>query len=111
MSLPTSISNTKATEYKQDFLNDLHLILVETRKNAIFRKIEGFKLKIENHTELLDYFTGYWFNNEEVAKRWGAPPFVKEIHKSFVTNNYMESWHNQLKVVYFERLRIKRLDR
>jgi len=110
LSLPTSISNTEATEYKQDLLNDLHLILVETRKNALFRKIEGFKLKIENHTELLDYFTRYWFNNEEVVKRWGAP-FVKEIHKSFVTNNYIESWHNQLKVVYFERLRINRLDR
>ncbi|KAG2215505.1 hypothetical protein INT46_006765 [Mucor plumbeus] len=69
LSLPTSISNTEATEYKQDLLNDLHLILVETRKNALFRKIEGFKLKIENHTELLDYFTRYWFNNEEVVKR------------------------------------------
>jgi hypothetical protein len=57
LSLSTSISNTESTEYKQDLLNDLHLILVETRKNALFRKIEGFKLKIENHTELLDYFT------------------------------------------------------
>lgn len=83
--------------------------MTKTKKKSLFRKIEEFKLKIEKHTEVFDYFTRYWFNNEEVVKRWGAP-FVKEIYKSFVTNNYIESWHNQLKAIFFERLRINRLD-
>jgi hypothetical protein len=43
-------------------------------------------------------------------KRWGAS-FVKKIYKLFVTNSYIKSFHNQVELAYFERLRINRLDR
>ena len=35
---------------------------------------------------------------------------MPETHRSMLTNNYIESWHNQLKTVYFSRRRINRLD-
>ena len=35
---------------------------------------------------------------------------MPETHRSMFTNNYIESWHNQLKTVYFSRRRINRLD-
>ncbi|OAD75766.1 hypothetical protein PHYBLDRAFT_165752 [Phycomyces blakesleeanus NRRL 1555(-)] len=38
-------------------------------------------------------------------------PYVANDHQRYLTNNYIESWHNQLKTIYFGCTRIRRLDR
>ncbi|OAD78114.1 hypothetical protein PHYBLDRAFT_141980 [Phycomyces blakesleeanus NRRL 1555(-)] len=43
-------------------------------------------------------------------RRWGRP-YVTQQHLRYLTNNYIESWHNQLKTIYLNHIHIRRLDR
>ncbi|KAG1573839.1 hypothetical protein G6F50_002496 [Rhizopus delemar] len=57
----------------------------------------------------VEYLESRWLALEGY-KKWSAA-YVIEEHRNMRTNNYIESWHNQLKSVYLKRIKNRRLDR
>lgn len=111
VSLDASFTKKQLGEYKTDLIKDLKGILVERDEAEFTRKIAEFKAKIATaQPTFLKYFKKYWVGTDELLGRWGKP-HVAESHLRYLTNNYIESWHNQLKTVYFGRARNRRLDR
>ncbi|KAG2191501.1 hypothetical protein INT47_010970 [Mucor saturninus] len=108
--LDGSFTTQQLAEYKQSLKNSLKSILVESNEAIFITKIGEFKRMIQDQPEFLRYFERKWTGSENILRRWGRP-FVQQHHQRYLTNNYIESWHNQLKVIYFNRARIRRLDR
>ena len=54
-------------------------------------------------------FKNHYLEHERVFK-W-ARAYQIQIFTNMETNNYIESWHNQLKTNYLQRKRNRRLDR
>ena len=82
------------------------------------RSIATFKLKLAsflgNHEyasikRFMDYFYDTYLKNDSFI-RWSAA-CQPQIYTNMETNNYIESWHNQLKTMYLERKRNRRVDR
>ncbi|OAD70074.1 hypothetical protein PHYBLDRAFT_71515 [Phycomyces blakesleeanus NRRL 1555(-)] len=68
------------------------------------------KLNTSFTSEQLGNYKTKWTENKELLRRWGRP-YVSQQHQRYVTNNYVESWYNQLKIIYFGRTCIRRLNR
>ncbi|KAF1801740.1 hypothetical protein FB192DRAFT_1281942, partial [Mucor lusitanicus] len=58
---------------------------------------------------LLSYFRRNYIVND-AFKRWVAA-YQPHVFTNMETNNYVESWHNQLKSNYLQRKSNRRLDR
>ncbi|OAD67178.1 hypothetical protein PHYBLDRAFT_67314 [Phycomyces blakesleeanus NRRL 1555(-)] len=76
----------------------------------ISEKIQEFKLRIQNQQQFLSYFERKWIGTEELLRSWGRP-YVVHHHQGYLTSSFIESWHSQLKAIYFDSARIRRLDR
>ncbi|OAD70670.1 hypothetical protein PHYBLDRAFT_69492 [Phycomyces blakesleeanus NRRL 1555(-)] len=74
-----------------------------------FHILRAWQTNLDNKLHFLRYFETRRTGSEVLLKRWGRP-YVDDSHRRYLTNNYIESWHNQLKTIYFGRARIKRLD-
>ncbi|KAG0176769.1 hypothetical protein DFQ28_004603, partial [Apophysomyces sp. BC1034] len=57
----------------------------------------------------MTYLKSYYFANDKF-QRWGLA-FQPQPETNMETNNYVESWHNQLKSTYLQRKRNRRVDR
>ncbi|OAD75183.1 hypothetical protein PHYBLDRAFT_166938 [Phycomyces blakesleeanus NRRL 1555(-)] len=108
--LNASYTSEQLGNYKTALKNYLRHILIESNEDVFLRAIEDFKLMVQDQPQFLKYFEKKWTENEELLRRWGRP-YISQQHQRYVTNNYVESWHNQLKTIYFGRARIRRLDR
>ncbi|ORE07255.1 hypothetical protein BCV72DRAFT_205918, partial [Rhizopus microsporus var. microsporus] len=58
---------------------------------------------------LISYLCISYFNNDNF-KRW-ARTYQPAIYTNMETNNYIESWYNQLKTTYLKRKQNRRVDR
>ncbi|KAF7723032.1 hypothetical protein EC973_002408 [Apophysomyces ossiformis] len=58
---------------------------------------------------ILEVFKGYWAPDDKVES-WFAV-FQPQVFTNMETNNYVESWHNQLKTTYLKRKHNRRVDR
>ncbi|OAD80270.1 hypothetical protein PHYBLDRAFT_160921 [Phycomyces blakesleeanus NRRL 1555(-)] len=108
--LNASYTSEQLGNYKTALKNYLRHILIESNEDMFLRAIEDFKRIVQEQPQFLKYFEKKWTENEELLQRWRCP-YISQQHQRYVTNNYVESWHNQLKTIYFGRTRIRRLDR
>lgn len=61
------------------------------------------------YVDLVRYLKTYYFDNNAFM-RWTAC-YQPDVYTNMETNNYVESWHNQLKTTYLRRKQNKRVDR
>ncbi|OAD72009.1 hypothetical protein PHYBLDRAFT_169918 [Phycomyces blakesleeanus NRRL 1555(-)] len=94
--LDASYTSEQLGKYKQDLKNDLKDILVESDEEMFLEKIDYFTERIQRTMELL--------------RRWERL-YIQPSHLQYLTNNYIEPWHNQLKTIYMNRACVRRLDR
>lgn len=88
----------------------LKVILFEEDKERFHLRINEFIDRYETaHPEFINYFRSNWCN-EAKYNVWSRAYHPLEF-SHMLTNNYIESWHNQLKSVFLRRSRNKRLDR
>ncbi|OAD67117.1 hypothetical protein PHYBLDRAFT_174501 [Phycomyces blakesleeanus NRRL 1555(-)] len=107
--LDVSFTSAQLEAYKQELKNKQKYILIELNKEVFLTRILDFKRDIPNQLHFLRYFEARWTGSKVLLKRWGRP-YVDDLHRRYLTNNYIESWHNQLKTIYFGCARIRRLD-
>ncbi|KAG1042333.1 hypothetical protein G6F43_011928 [Rhizopus delemar] len=84
--------------------------MYETVRENVIEKICQFREKWTLvQPNFVEYLENRWLALEGY-KKWSAA-YVIEEHRNMRTNNYIESWHNQLKSVYLKRIKNRRLDR
>ncbi|OAD75372.1 hypothetical protein PHYBLDRAFT_166620 [Phycomyces blakesleeanus NRRL 1555(-)] len=108
--LDASFTSGQLAAYKQELKNKLKYILMESNEEVFLIRILDFKCDIPDQLHFLRYFEIRWNGSKVLLKRWGRP-YVDDSHRRYLTNNYIESWHNQLKTIYFGCARIRRLNR
>ena len=87
-------------------------LMYEKDINVFHELLRAFVSEFQQSQKpFVDYFNKYWVNsrNGEGYDRWAAC-YQPEIYSNMETNNYVETWHNQLKTVYLKRKRLHRLD-
>jgi hypothetical protein len=88
----------------------LKMILYEADKDLFHARIEEFIHRYEDsQPAFINYFRSNWCN-EAKYNLWSRAYHPIEF-SHMLTNNYIESWHNQLKSIFLRRSRNKRLDR
>jgi transposase-like protein len=90
-------------------MGELKSIMYEKSVHTFNNNLEIFYEKWSNYAEFINYFKNEW-GTDEKKKMWSAA-FQPEIFTNMATNNYIESWHNQLKSTYLKRQRNRRIDR
>ncbi|KAI8327750.1 hypothetical protein BC941DRAFT_340704, partial [Chlamydoabsidia padenii] len=93
-------------------LKDLKFILMEKDLDEFHQKVHKFfeEYNGSGADPFLDYMEKVWFANDEVISRWSSACLPVQYHV-MATNNYIESWHNQLKTKHLKSERNRRLDR
>ncbi|KAG1057928.1 hypothetical protein G6F43_000255 [Rhizopus delemar] len=105
---PGQHSNAKVV--RGNIMSDLQSIMYETSCEIVIEKVRMFREKwTAKQSQFVEYFEDKWLALDG-HKRWSVA-YVIEEHQNMHTNNYIESWHNQLKSVYLKRIRNRRLDR
>ncbi|OAD65287.1 hypothetical protein PHYBLDRAFT_153529 [Phycomyces blakesleeanus NRRL 1555(-)] len=84
--LDASYTSKQLGKYKYELKANLKNILIESDEDEFLRKIQ-----------------------ERIVEKMGRP-YVANDYQRYLTNNYIESWHNQLKTIYFDRTRIRQLN-
>lgn len=92
-----------------EMMSYLQSIVYEEDLDQFHQKVIGFQEEYADQTKFMDYFVKNWCT-EDKFKVWSRS--YKDIQFShMLTNNFIESWHNQLKTVFLGRVRNKRLDK
>jgi hypothetical protein len=112
--LATKVKNcpedSNAKVVRGNIMSDLQSIMYETSCAIVVEKVRMFREKwTAQQPQFVEYFEDKWLALDGY-KRWSAA-YVIEEHQNMRTNNYIESWHNQLKSVYLKRVKNRRLDR
>lgn len=105
----TGVSPADNRIMRAEIMTELKSILFEEDIDAFHLKIEQFMDSYSNFETFIDYFEKEWCS-EEKFKIWSRAYHPLEF-SHMLTNNFIESWHNQLKSVYLMRSRNRRLDR
>ena len=90
----------------------LRELMYEENQEQFHLLLDGFLAEIaETQTVFSSYFRQYYVNSfeGEAVERW-AKCYQPAVFTNMETNNYVESWHNQLKTHYLKRKRMHRLD-
>ncbi|OAD67261.1 hypothetical protein PHYBLDRAFT_151513 [Phycomyces blakesleeanus NRRL 1555(-)] len=90
-------------------MKSLQEIIYEEDIDEFHHKIVQFKEDFDDQESFLDYFERNWCT-EAKFKIWSRAYHERQF-SHMLTNNYIESWHNQLKTVFMKRSRNKRLDK
>ncbi|KAG1046685.1 hypothetical protein G6F43_010840 [Rhizopus delemar] len=105
---PDQYSNAKVI--RGNIMSELQSIMYEIVRENVIEKICQFREKRNSvQPKFVEYLEDRWLALEGY-KKWTAA-YVIEEHRNMRTNNYIESWHNQLKSVYLKRIKNRRLDR
>ncbi|CAO3669135.1 unnamed protein product [Rhizopus stolonifer] len=86
----------------------LKSMMWERSKPAFTAKLAAFIQQFGEYTSLIRYLKTYYFDNDAFM-RWTAC-YQIEVYTNMETNNYVESWHNQLKTTYLRRKQNRRVD-
>jgi hypothetical protein len=98
----SSIETTQARNYARAMLNHLMYSATEEaydQQYAIFKQHHE-----QQYPSFFKYVNGYWHSQRQLWVRAWRPD------ATYDTNNYIESYHNQLKAFYIERVRNRRVD-
>ena len=96
-------------ERRHEMLSALKDIMRYTDVNATYTAIEQFKNNYYADDVFLNYFEEHW-EPDHIVQRWSYA-YMDQRNRSFASNAFIESWHNQLKSVYLKHVRNKRFDR
>ncbi|KAI9480262.1 MAG: hypothetical protein EXX96DRAFT_633530 [Benjaminiella poitrasii] len=93
------------------FMLQEHEMIWERRKPEFTVKLFQFIQDPEfvRITEFMEYFKQYYLDNDAFMM-WTAA-YQPQMYTNMETNNYIESWHNQLKTIHLKRKRNRRVDR
>ncbi|KAI8330312.1 hypothetical protein BC941DRAFT_361667 [Chlamydoabsidia padenii] len=72
--------------------------------------IRNFMATYHQQEEFVAYFESNWVGDDDLLFRWSKAVLPPQ-HLGMFTNNYTESWHNQLKNKYLGGVRNRRLDK
>ncbi|OAD77053.1 hypothetical protein PHYBLDRAFT_68138 [Phycomyces blakesleeanus NRRL 1555(-)] len=106
--IPGSLSS-EAQILRSMMMKSLQEIIYEEDIDEFHHKIVQFKEEFDDQESFLDYFERNWCT-EAKFKIWSRAYHERQF-SHMLTNNYIESWHNQLKTVFMKRSRNKRLDK
>ncbi|KAG1504538.1 hypothetical protein G6F52_012175 [Rhizopus delemar] len=84
-----------------EMMRYLQKIVYEEGKDQFLQMVTAFQLKYADQSKFMDYFTRSWCT-EDKMKVWSRS-FKDRQYSHMLTNNYIESWHNQLKTVFLGR--------
>lgn len=87
----------------------LKKLMWEKNKPAFINMLRSFIFDYQMYPEFMEYFKKKYLDNDAFT-RWSSA-FQPQIFTNMETNNYVESWHNQLKTTYLNRKRNRRVDR
>ena len=73
------------------------------------QKLLHFQQEFSVHTDFIVHFTQKYLVDDKFV-HWSAA-YQLQIFTNMETNNYIESWHNQLKTNHLQRKKNRRLDR
>jgi hypothetical protein len=110
----TNTTNQAIKVYRKHMENQLRRIVCIVESDEFDESVELFLNEHAEQTLFLDYFKSNWLNsdgNAHVLQTWSKAYHSNIQHNHMDTNNYVESWHNQLKTIYLQRKRNQRLDR
>lgn len=81
----------------------------EQNREEFFKKWKDFKETWSVHqSTFVDYFENQWMGEDQYP-RW-ARCYHPEVYTNMLMNNYVESWHSQLKTVYLQRKYPRHID-
>jgi hypothetical protein len=87
----------------------LKKILYEENIDEFHHKIVAFQEEYSDQEKFMDYFDKHWCN-ENQFQIWSRSYHCRQF-SHMLTNNFIESWHNQLKTIFMRRSRNKSLDK
>ncbi len=90
-------------------MKDLKSIMYEKSLEVFKNKLDLFLENWKFYIDFIEYFKNEWCSEEKI-KNWSAA-YQPDTYTNMATNNYIESWHNQLKSIYLNRQRNRRCDR
>jgi hypothetical protein len=90
-------------------ITDLMTLMWEKNRETFLLSLLAFNMKYSMHASFLNYMERNYLSREKFV-HWSAA-FQPQIFSNMETNNFIESWHNQLKTVYLGRKRNRRADR
>lgn len=90
-------------------LADMKGLMWERETIQLHHSLDNFYDAWSNFPAFLQYIQRTWIANDRI-KFWTAAN-QPNIRTNMETNNFVESWHNQLKTVYFDRQPNRRVDR
>ncbi|CEG67520.1 hypothetical protein RMATCC62417_03936 [Rhizopus microsporus] len=102
---PSALNN----QVRRAIIADLKAMMWEKNRETFLLSLLAFNMKYSIHTSFLNYMERNYLNREKFV-HWPAA-FQPQIFSNMETNNFIESWHNQLKTVYLGRKRNRRVDR
>ncbi|CEP16772.1 hypothetical protein [Parasitella parasitica] len=93
----------------REIITDLKTLMWEKNQETFLLKLLAFYTKYSQYPEFLNYMDRTYLNREKFV-HWSFA-FQPQVYSNMETNNFVESWHNQLKTTYLGRKRNRRVDR
>lgn len=85
-------------------------IMWERSRDAMENRLHHFRREFsQDFPDFVSYFERTWVINNKIM--FWAVAHQPAIYTNMETNNYVESWHNQLKSIYLKRHPNRRVDR
>ncbi|KAG2216680.1 hypothetical protein INT45_007681 [Circinella minor] len=106
-----SIGRTPA-QAKAHIRPHLKVLMYEKNRERFHNLLNTFITEFSHsQPEFITYFKTYYVDmwDGKACERWNVS-YQPEVFHPMQTNNYLESWHNQLKSCYLKRKRTHRLD-
>ncbi|KAG2216820.1 hypothetical protein INT45_013892 [Circinella minor] len=106
-----SIGRTPA-QAKAHIRPHLKALMYEKNRERFHNLLNTFITEFSHsQPEFITYFKTYYVDmwDGKACERWNVS-YQPEVFHAMQTNNYVESWHNQLKSCYLKRKRTHRLD-
>ena len=92
-----------------EMMSSLQKIVYEEDLDTFHQRIVSFQEEFADQEKFMDYFVKNWCT-EEKFQIWSRS-YKDRQYSHMLTNNFIESWHNQLKTVFLGRARNKRMDK
>lgn len=107
--LNTRVTGEAAKDDRKAMMSHLKDIMWKKDPAEARSQLLAFQSAYSTQPTFLEYFNRQWVKEGRFEK-WTAA-HQPNFETNMETNNYVESWHNQLKTFYLERRRNRRVDR
>lgn len=94
-------SSTVNAQVHKSLMTALKKMMWERNKATFLDMLHEFVIQFIMYSEFLNYFKKNYLEDDKFI-HWSAV-YQPQIFTNMETNNYVESWHNQLKSIYLQR--------